>query len=60
VGFQGGGLSQPFYIFGGGVELGVTPRVSIFGEIDAIGIPGGGGGCCNGLFVGGVNFHLGN
>jgi hypothetical protein len=58
VAFQGGTFA-PFYIFGGGVALGVTPRVSVFGEIDALGVPGAGG-CCFGLFVGGVNFHFGN
>jgi hypothetical protein len=58
VGFSGGTF-QPFYIFGGGVALGVTPSVSVFGEIDALGTFGGGG-CCAGIFVGGVNFHFGN
>jgi hypothetical protein len=53
------GVLSPFYLFGTGVELGLSPRASVFGEILAVGIPGGGG-CCNALIAGGVNFHFGN
>jgi hypothetical protein len=58
--FTPGVGSAPFALFGGGVEYGVTPRVSVFGEINGAAVFGGGGGCCFGMVAGGVNFHFGN
>jgi hypothetical protein len=60
VAFQGG-TSQSFFVFGGGAEFAVNDRLSWFAEIEAIGVPGmGGGACCFGVLTGGVNFHFGN
>ena len=55
-----GGSSNPFFVFGGGAEFAVNDRLSWFAEIEAIGVPGMGGGCCFGVLTGGVNFRFGN
>lgn len=50
------GPSVFLYVFGGGAEVGIGDRLSIFADVNLV----GGGGCCGYGVTAGVNFHFGN
>lgn len=45
-----------FYTFGGGVEVGIGERLSVFAEARALGVPTLG--CCGAIVTMGANFHF--